>query len=140
MSNVSMIDGHIDEPKGLTNEDIIKALECCKKAKLNQDCLDLKCPFSTEYGCNIDDEDLRNKALDLINLQKAEIERLRNALMGECMLSKCTRENEIKAEAYKEIIGRLKEHLCSYDLPNYHSFKAVDEDAIDEVLKEMDGE
>lgn len=60
----------------MTEREIIKALECCKKAKINQDCVVLKCPFSTEYGCNIGLENLRNAALDLINRQKEEIERL----------------------------------------------------------------
>ena len=55
----------------LTDEQIIKALECCEITRLNQDCIDLKCPFATEYGCNIDQEDLRNKALDIINRKQA---------------------------------------------------------------------
>ena len=41
--------------------------------------------------------------------QKAEIERLKNALMGECELSKCSREEEIRAEAIKEFWDRLKQ-------------------------------
>ena len=45
----------------------------------------------------------------------------------------------LKSEAYKEIIAKLKENLCSYDLPDYHYFRAVDEDVIDEVLEEMVG-
>ena len=47
---------------------------------------------------------------------------------------------DLKIKAYKEIVGKLKEHLCSYDLPDYFSFEAVDEDTIDEVLKELVGE
>lgn len=46
----------------------------------------------------------------------------------------------LKVKAYKEVIEKLKEHLCNYDLPNYHSFRAVDEDTIDEILEEMAGE
>lgn len=48
--------------------------------------------------------------------------------------------DKAKSEAYKEIAKKLKEHLCNYDLPDYHSFRAVDEDTIDEVLKELVGE
>ena len=66
----------------MTDNAIIKALKCCKKAKMNQDCVVLKCPFSTEYGCNIGLENLRNEALDLINRQKAEIERLQKNIDG----------------------------------------------------------
>ena len=31
----------------------------------------------------------------------------------------------------------LKKHLCSYGLPNYHSFKAIDEEALDDIAKEF---
>lgn len=31
----------------------------------------------------------------------------------------------------------LKEHSCSYDLDNYHSFNAVDIDDLDELVKEF---
>ena len=51
---------------------------------------------------------LAKETFDFINRQKAENERLRNALVGECMLSACQRENEIKIEAYNEFAERLK--------------------------------
>lgn len=50
----------------MTDNEIIEALECCRIARINKDCLDLECPFATEYGCNIDSENLRNEALNLI--------------------------------------------------------------------------
>lgn len=102
----------------LTDEQIIKALECCEEARLNQDCLDLKCPFATEYGCNIDAEDLRNEAADLINrlkaqnkefdekiiiqqglidYQRAEIERLQKH--NEMVLENCRQYNEASDKA-----------------------------------------
>lgn len=31
----------------------------------------------------------------------------------------------------------LKKHLCSYDLPNYHSFKAIEEETLDDIAKEF---
>ena len=79
----------------MIDNEIIKALKCCKKAKINQDCVVLKCPFSTEYGCNIGLENLRNEALDLINRQKAEIERLKKnyeelIYKTECLLCHAT--------------------------------------------------
>ena len=49
-------------------------------------------------------------------------------------------QNQIKAEAYKEFAERLKENKCSYDLPDYHSFDAVDIEEIDNLLKELVGE
>lgn len=146
----------------MTDKEIIKALECCSQD--NIDCEE--CPANGI--CDNDDFCFTGAILDLINHYKtenkkledaldivkqeydvmftanrnlmAEVERWRNALMGECMLSACHREEEIKIEAYKEVIDKLKEHMCSYDLPDYHSFRAIDEDTIDEVLKEMVGE
>lgn len=108
--------------------------------------------------------------LDLINRQKEEIERLRsevettrnyihdNNLEYDLLsynkiktndwlikgISKKQLEQEKiqawKAEAYKEFAERLKEHKCSYDLPDYHSFVAVDVEDIDNLLKEMVGD
>lgn len=94
--------------------------------------------------------------------QKAEIERLESEVkicrdtLGEeinrannhyndsityktALDSVCKELKAAKQEAYKEIIAKLKKHLCSYDLPDYHYFRAVDEDVIDEVLEEMVG-
>ena len=45
----------------------------------------------------------------------------------------------IKAEAYKEFVEKLKGRLCSYDIDNYHSFDAVEDFIIDEVLNEFFG-
>lgn len=79
--------------------------------------------------------ELIGDALDLINRQKAEIEGLRSTLdVVNHTIS------HFKAEAYKEFAKELKEHMCSYDLDNYHSFQAVEEDVIDDLLKEMVGE
>jgi hypothetical protein len=82
-------------------------------------------------------ENLMRDARDLINSKNAEIERLRNALMGECMLSKCTREAEIASEARKEFAERFKEKAEYYsDL----TFKTVDVEDIDSLLAEMESE
>lgn len=112
MSNVSMINGHIDNV--LSDEDIVKALECCQKAKLNQDCLDLKCPFATEYGCNIDSDDLRNQALDLINRLKADKEAL---IKGqESLMKHLERKKEIITELDNEVERLKKENNLYSDL------------------------
>ena len=95
---------------------------------------------------------------DLINHQKAEIERLKK----ECEAHRNTIiENEkrflefnveqfdeinrlveklktAKSEARREFAEELKKSKCSYDLPNYHSFDAVDVDDIDNLLKELE--
>jgi hypothetical protein len=49
-------------------------------------------------------------------------------------------EKTVKAEAYKEFAEILKEHQCSYDLDNYHSFEAVEINVIDEILREKAGD
>ena len=54
-----------------TNEEVIKALECCA----NADCLN--CPRWTEDWSSGMCADFLPSVLDLINRQKAEIERLR---------------------------------------------------------------
>ncbi len=77
MSNVSLIDGHIDEPR-IKDEDIIKTLERCIN---NDHCGD--CPLEyfsdkcMEYRSN-----LLNVAFGLINIQKAEIKDLFYKLEG----------------------------------------------------------
>jgi hypothetical protein len=76
--SVSLIDGHIDDDV-MTDEQIIKALECCSGNTMD-DCED--CPrccddvLSTpECMCK-----LMRDALDLINRQKAENERSQNII------------------------------------------------------------
>lgn len=98
--------------------------------------------------CPYDDEDviceectskLAKDALDLIKRQQAEIEQWKEEANRYQNLW-CDAEKDIsnaRIEAQKDFAERLKEHMCSYDLPNYHYFKAVDEDTLDEVLKEM---
>ena len=127
----------------MTDNEIIKALECCKEAKLQKDCLDLKCPLSTEYGCNFEQEELRNKALDLINRQNEEIEKLSNCVV---MQEKLLKENEkriesvveniiadekLKAEAIKEFAERLKElpsvKNCEYEWLHLDIYNLVKE-------------
>ena len=65
MNSVSLIDGHID---GMTDNEIIKALECCINSKFG---CDEKCLFfDKDYGL----AGCLQKFLDLINRQKAEID------------------------------------------------------------------
>ncbi len=66
MAEVSLIDGHIDN--GMTEEEIIKALKCHKAVGTNT-CDE--CPYQGKM-CSII---LISDALDLINRQKAEIEK-----------------------------------------------------------------
>ena len=74
MGNVSLVDGHIDEPK-MTDEKIIKAFEVCYIDR-DEDCSE--CPFCNEdMDCTyIEDNNLLKDVFDLINRKDAEIERL----------------------------------------------------------------
>ena len=70
--------------KRYIDEEIVKALECCAKSKTNNDCEALNCPCFKNGMCIFVDDDygLQNLALDLINRQKAEIERLKGSTVA----------------------------------------------------------
>lgn len=89
----------------MTDNETIKALECCKKAILHQDCLDLKCPLVREFGCNLDKEQLRNMALDLINRLKAEKEKCESQMK---LLEAFVNDYKLAYEKAKAEIERLQ--------------------------------
>lgn len=37
----------------------------------------------------------------------------------------------------KEFYEELKKYFCSYDLPNYHPLKAIEEETLDDIAKEL---
>ena len=94
----------------MTDEQIIKALECCG---VNRDCAG--CPKEKEpYGCYFV---LCGGALDLINRQKAEIERLQKQLKKGIDLRDSVFKI-VKAEAIKEFAERVKDKIpkrCKMD-------------------------
>ena len=69
MCSVSLIDGHIDEPT-MTDEDVVKALECCIDTDILKSCKELGCPLKKH--CRKDVDALDKACLDLINRQKAD--------------------------------------------------------------------
>lgn len=90
----------------MTDNEIIKALECC----MDDDCDN--CPDT--FG-NCEHNAMRN-ALDLINRQKAEIERLKNLKIFERFINDKIHSKgygceyptpEIRQEAFEEELGRL---------------------------------
>lgn len=139
----------------MTDEQIIKALECCATDKTD-DCF--RCPYdkmvyNPGYGWCADR--CREDALNLINRQKAEIESLKQIIDEQdkeiINLQKRIifwREDlnyqpeKIKSEAIKEFAERLKEEMrldddckydcaqCHYDCKDYIPF-------IDNLVKEM---
>ena len=114
---------------------IIKALECCVKGLECKNCP--ANPHKGNYGyCT---SLLLKAALDLINRQKAEIERLekdsKRLKKVEMQLDDAMKMYDtIKAEAYKEFADRLKEN--SIATFSWNGVVLVEE--IDNLLKEME--
>ena len=82
----------------MTDAEIKKALGCCSRSKWGDKCAEcfyLEC--DSEKGCR---QELCEDAIDLINRQQAEIERLKSRDM-QVEVSDML-EKEIKAEAIKE--------------------------------------
>lgn len=112
----------------MTDNDIIKALECC----IEGDCDN--CPWDEQTACN---EYMKQDALDLINRQKANVEGLTNAVkyLNEQLSS-------AKAEAVKEFAERLKEKALTTIRSGQYitQLGVVDCYDIDNLVKEMVGE
>ena len=93
----------------MTDNEIIKALECCKTG---DDCKG--CPYYVNelYNCG---EHFNEDVLDLINRQKAEIDMWKSSAElweGDAKALFISREN-IKAEAVKECIEKIKTRSSS---------------------------
>ena len=96
----------------MTDNEIVKALECCKSENGN-DCEGCPCQnVAYKQGSGGCTNALMGYALDLITRQKAEIERLQNHIKNtfENLTKQCV-EHEIKtvkSEAYREFALELK--------------------------------
>jgi hypothetical protein len=88
--------------KNLTDNEIVKALECCGDEQGLNWCVD--CPYYNKEN-DLCQEDLHRDALDLINRQKAEKEALIN---GQETLQKYIAEQKAENE-------RLKRKLVAYE-------------------------
>ena len=119
----------------MTDEQIIKALECCVKTEFISDCA--KCEMFA-FDCK---DILIENALDLINRQKAEIEewkeeadRWQNAF---CKVNEDM--STIKSEAIKDFAKRLKRTSIGLEIGDDKKLKmtVVSTVAIDNLVKEM---
>ena len=132
-----------------TDEEVIKAVERCIKCN--------NMGIASCDGCLLEkcypdcDDEIEIACLDLINRQKAEIERLHSEVKEKtetivflkdqatgwsidfCNLKK--KLNTAKAEAIKEFVGKLKEK--AYVNKPYGVGKSVDECDVDALVKEM---
>ena len=124
----------------MTDEQIIKAVDVCRNPDTCRGC-----PYHELYtaGCVAM---LMKDVFDLINRQKAEIERLkRDVVIHEHVHEESNAAYQIlvkqaKSEVIKEFAKRLKSQAYSYsDICGYRS-TVVDVAEIDGVLKEMTGE
>ena len=124
----------------MTDNEIIKALECC--CEDGDGCTG--CPrLNAEFGATITScsAGLATNALSLINRQKAEIKRLTRMYLTLCeSLDKA--ENQIstaQAEAIKEFAERLKEKNIMSEHQR-EDFLLVFYKAFDDLVKEMVGD
>jgi hypothetical protein len=103
----------------MTDKEIIKALECCAKGTTSNVCLD--CPLRFSDICTEVENGAMKLALDLINRQQAEIERLTinmNAF-GLGMKREKERANTIKSEAIKEFAEKVQIEINQMQKNNY---------------------
>ena len=112
----------------MTDNDIIKALECCYSLNL-QKCK-TKCPLRDKPLCS---EWLSKYALDLINRQKAEIE-VKNKLLDIVE----EKFETIKADTIQEFIKRFEKKIKDVEFTIGQAWEI--KSAIKEVVKEMVGE
>ena len=128
----------------MTEEKIINALKLHASEKSK--CLD--CPYYHEQACSYD---MAIDALDLINRQKAENEKLQsdNSSMQSTLAKMSMGVEEAKAEAIKEFAERLKAECrqdryaiqtsTKFGVVDKKYLRVVDESDIDNLVKEMVG-
>ena len=121
----------------MTDDEIITALECCNSGRLKYPCE--ICPLRM-YDCEYI---LPKRALDIINQQKAEIERLRNLTKDIFMKATTHMDNignKIKSEAVKEFAERLKNSADKTRTKSMETEKVVfymDEFKLNKLIKEI---
>lgn len=113
----------------MTDNEIIRALECCQG---NADCAN--CPYyeNNHYQCG---NNFNKDVLDLINRQKAEIERLNK--------ENNTFAKRFYKEGVKDFAKRLKDHYIKdkrYSRINAHTLICFLFDKIDSLERELVGD
>ncbi len=101
----------------MTDEQIVKALECCIEAKHEGDCVKLGCPYYLEEQCA---KKNGKHALDLINRQKAEIEQLKKQTP---IVAKSVSEIETKDVAQFKIGATV--YACGFNTGDVIASKVV---------------
>ena len=136
----------------MTDKEIIKAL---KKHSMD---LCSECKVEKTILCNGCISEIQRNALDLINRQQAEIERLQNESIGNCELAISMRNDnnlkgdcsycidKAKAEAKKEFVEELIYKIVNTPTKfesTYYMYRegiAFRQNEIIDIIKEMEGE
>ncbi len=113
----------------MTDNEIIKTLDCCGKDSsycVNGD----KCPLYKNHFCR---EELKEKALDLINRQQAEIESLEKKIQH-------LFEEGLGDKAYLCEIIRVDTMVQTLKWLQEHNYITVSPEERQNIVKEMVGE
>lgn len=129
--------------KKFTDEEIKSSLEVIATTRNCNECKIRNCKWGT---CNCS-QITANAALDLINRQKAEIEKLKGSTIVSNIMESQKIKREAKAEAYKEFAEKIKKSIKENvdeawhrdDGNGIYDAEYVFDD-IDNLLKEMVGE
>lgn len=124
--------------KRYTDEEIISSLEVIATTRNCNECKIRNCKWG---ACNCS-QITANAALDLIDRQRAEIEKMKGSTIVSNIMESQRIKREAKAEAYKEFVKKLKQHkrkMGGYDLSEAFWDYAVLVEDIDNLLKEMVG-
>lgn len=121
--------------KKFTDEEIKSSLEVIATTRNCNECKIRNCKWGT-CSCS---QITANVALDLINRQKAEIEKLKGSTIVSNIMESQRIKREAKAEAYKEFAERLNEEAQIADCFDSYNM-VVGTRFIDNLLKEMVGE
>ena len=112
----------------MTDNEIIKALECCISNKPCQECAFLGAGIGAKTTCEVQ---MMKQALDLINRKQAEIEALKTHEEREHQLCK-----NVCAPKYEEEIERLHKEVGSWEVETKEARTDIDQ-AVDEAIKEF---
>ncbi len=129
--------------KKFTDEEIKSSLEVIATTRNCNECKIRNCKWGT---CNCS-QITANAALDLINRQKAEIEKLKGSTIVSNIMESQKIKREAKVEAYKEFAEKIKKSIKENvdeawhrdDGNGIYDAEYVLDD-IDNLLKEMVGE
>lgn len=129
--------------KKFTDEEIKSSLEVIATTRNCNECKIRNCKWGT---CNCS-QITANAALDLINRQKAEIEKLKGSTIVSNIMESQKIKREAKTEAYKEFAEKIKKSIKENvdeawhrdDGNGIYDAEYVLDD-IDNLLKEMVGE